>query len=77
MPDKDSRTARFANTGEVGMICRDISFNNGLIMRSVRDGMIISPPLTISHDEIDQLVALARKTLDDTQAELKRRGLVG
>ncbi len=77
VPNKPSRSDRFENAGNVGLLCRDISFNNGLIMRSVRDGMIISPPLTITHDEIDQLVALARKTLDDTQAELKRRGLMG
>ncbi|ESR23685.1 aspartate aminotransferase family protein [Lutibaculum baratangense] len=77
VPAKPGRSERFANTGEVGTLCRDISFGNGLIMRAVRDGMIIAPPLVISHDEVDQLVALARKTLDDTLAELRRRGLMG
>jgi putrescine---pyruvate transaminase len=42
----------------------------------VRDSMILSPPLTISHEEADQLVALARKTLDETWAELRRTGRV-
>jgi len=45
-------------------------------MRAVRDSLIIAPPLTLSHDEADQLLASARKTLDDTQAELKRLGLL-
>ena len=45
-------------------------------MRAVRDSMIISPPLVLSHDEADLLVATARKTLDDTYAELKRQGKV-
>jgi putrescine aminotransferase len=35
-------------------------------MRSVGDTMIISPPLTISHSEIDDLVAMATQALNDT-----------
>jgi putrescine aminotransferase len=77
VPAKPSRTEKFAPTGQVGTLCRDISFSNGLIMRAVRDSMIISPPLVITHEEADELVALARKTLDDTWAELKRTGRVG
>ncbi|MGE0845416.1 MAG: aspartate aminotransferase family protein [Flavobacteriaceae bacterium] len=76
VPDKTDRTKRFANTGEVGTICRDISFGNGLVMRAVRDGMIISPPLVISRSEVDELVAIAARTLDETLAEVKKRGLV-
>ncbi|MEH0071484.1 aspartate aminotransferase family protein [Pannonibacter sp. Pt2-lr] len=76
VPEKGNRKKAFADTGTVGTLCRDISFGNGLIMRAVRDSMIISPPLVISHDEADQLVAIARKTLDDTWAELKRQGKV-
>ena len=76
VPEKGNRKKAFADTGTVGTLCRDISFGNGLIMRAVRDSMIISPPLVISHGEADQLVALARKTLDDTWAELKRQGKV-
>ncbi|SHL41552.1 aspartate aminotransferase family protein [Roseibium suaedae] len=76
VPEKGNRKKAFADTGTVGTICRDISFQNGLIMRAVRDSMIISPPLVLSHDEADLLVATARKTLDDTYAELKRQGKV-
>ena len=45
--DKGTRTF-FDNRGEVGTICRDFCFENGLIMRAVRDTMIISPPLVIT-----------------------------
>ncbi len=76
VPEKGNRTKAFADTGTVGTLCRDISFGNGLVMRAVRDSMIISPPLVLSHDEADQLIAIARKTLDDTHAELKRQGKV-
>jgi putrescine---pyruvate transaminase len=75
-PEKGNRQKKFADEGTVGTLCRDISFQNGMVMRAVRDSMIISPPLVLSHDEADQLVAIARKTLDDTYAELKRQGTV-
>jgi len=76
VPNKPSRAEKFADTGKVGTIARDISLRNNLVMRAVRDSLIIAPPLTLSHDEADQLIASARKTLDDTQAELRRLGLV-
>ncbi|MFK0573163.1 aspartate aminotransferase family protein [Endozoicomonas sp.] len=63
--NKEERT-RFDNEGTAGAICRDFCFNNGLVMRAVGDTMIISPPLIISHDEIDELVTKARKCLDLT-----------
>lgn len=74
-PDKIGRT-KFPDVGKVGTLARDFSFQNGLVMRAVRDRLIIAPPLTISHGEIDELVARARKTLDDTYGTLKRQGWV-
>lgn len=56
--------ARFPSGISAGMHCRDLSVQNGLVMRAVGDTMIISPPLIISHDECDTLVATARKALD-------------
>lgn len=73
VPEKPSRK-RFENEGTVGGICRDHSFKNGLVMRAVRDSMIISPPLTITKDEADQLIALVEKTLDDTAHSLRKSG---
>ncbi len=65
VPDKTSRR-RFANYGEVGGICRDLSFENGLVMRAIRDTMVVSPPLVITDEEIDEMVEKMRKTLDQT-----------
>ncbi|EPL14835.1 aspartate aminotransferase family protein [Pseudomonas sp. CF161] len=67
--DKATR-ARYVGKG-VGMICRQFCFDNGLIMRAVGDTMIIAPPLVISHAEIDELVAKARKCLDLTLSALQ------
>jgi putrescine aminotransferase len=72
VPDKESRT-RFAEIGKVGGICRDTSLDNGLVMRAVRDTMVVSPPLVISDEQIDELVEKAWKTLDLTLEELRRR----
>ena len=62
--DKATRK-RYEGKG-VGMICRQFCFDNGLIMRAVGDTMIISQPLVITRDEIDELVTKARKCLDLT-----------
>ena len=74
-PDKLGRT-KFPDVGKVGTLARDFSFKNNLVMRAVRDRLIIAPPLVISHEECDELVARARRTLDETFAELKRWGWV-
>jgi putrescine aminotransferase len=47
-------------------LSRDAALKNGLIMRAVGDSMIISPPLIMSRGQIDDLIALASKSLDDT-----------
>ncbi|GLK86001.1 aspartate aminotransferase family protein [Ancylobacter defluvii] len=75
-PDKAGRR-KFPEVGKVGTLARDFSFKNGLVMRAVRDRLIIAPPLVLSHGEADELVARARKTLDDSWTELKRWGWVG
>lgn len=76
VPDHKDLTKRFDNVGHVGAIARDHSFANGLVMRAVRDSLIISPPLVITEEEIDLLIATAKKTLDDTHVTLKAEGLV-
>jgi putrescine aminotransferase len=60
----------FADVGTVGMMCRDHAVANGLMMRAVRDGMILSPPLTFTRDDIDATAAIAKTALDTTAADL-------
>lgn len=64
----------FDDPGEVGTLCRDICIRNGLVMRAVRDTMIIAPPLVITHEQIDELLDKAQRSLDMTLDELKKRG---
>ena len=58
----------------VGMVCRGHCFANGLIMRAVGDRMIIAPPLTITHAQIDEMMGLIRLALDKTLADARRSG---
>lgn len=75
-PNKATR-ARFASeTGTVGYRCRERCFANNLIMRHVGDRMIIAPPLVIKPEEIDVLMARAKKSLDECYAGLKDEGLL-
>ncbi|WP_445003241.1 aspartate aminotransferase family protein [Halomonas mongoliensis] len=61
---------RFDESLGVGTLCRDLCFAGGLVMRSVGDTMIISPPLVISPAEIDELIEKAHRALDATLAWL-------
>jgi putrescine aminotransferase len=72
--DKQTR-ARFEREGAAGTLCRDICFENGLIMRAVKDTLVIAPPLVITTAEIDELVDTARRCLDQTWERLRKRAL--
>ena len=63
--NKNTKTS-YPSDQNVGAICRDFCFNNGLIMRAVGDAMIICPPLVISHSEINELIEKAKLCLDLT-----------
>jgi putrescine aminotransferase len=69
----DKRTnARFGGpAGSAGMMVRDLCIKHGLMVRGVRDSIVMSPPLVISHAEIDRLVATIRQALDEAEPQLR------
>lgn len=67
--DKDGPVF-FQPEGEVGTMCRDHFVRNNVIMRAVRDAMVVSPPLVITRREIERLIDTARVCLDLTQRDL-------
>lgn len=70
---EDKATRRhFPKLGQVGSRCRDHSFRCNLVMRAVRDVMVLSPPLVITRDEVDELVGRARQAIDATAKDLGR-----
>ena len=67
--DKQSRR-RFEPAGRAGLVCRNHCFENGLVLRAVRDAMVLAPPLVIERDQIDALVDGLRHCLDLTARDL-------
>jgi putrescine---pyruvate transaminase len=71
---KDKKRREFFDPiGEVGLICRDHCFANGVVLRATRDTMLVSPPLVMSRGQIDELVEGARRCLDLTARDVTRR----
>ncbi|MGQ0742437.1 MAG: aminotransferase [Alphaproteobacteria bacterium] len=66
------RTERrfYPRDDDVGTLCRNYCFDNGLVMRAVRDTMVLSPPLVISEAEIDEIIAKAKYCIDRAAKEL-------
>ncbi len=69
VPSKPSRSY-FPDRGRVGQLCRDFALQNRLILRATNDAMLLSPPLVISRDQVDELADKAWKALDMTAREL-------
>ena len=71
VPDKSSRQF-FARHMDVGTRCRNHCFAKGLVMRAIRDTMVLAPPLVISETEIEEIIAKAKEAIDATARELGR-----
>ncbi len=67
--DKEQKIL-FSKDEDVGNRCRNHCFDNNLIMRAVDQSMVMSPPLTISISEIDELLEKAERCLDLTARDL-------
>ena len=65
VPAKPERSF-FPEVGRVGAQCRNYCFNSGLISRAIRDTMVLSPPLTISENEVDEIVTKLKAAIDRT-----------
>lgn len=68
--DRPSKTF-FGPDTDVGTVCRDHCFRNGLIMRACGNRMVFSPPLVVTRGEVDELVDKARKCFDLTWADVQ------
>lgn len=61
---------RFGAGGQAGPIVRDACIARGLMVRAIRDAIVMSPPLVITHAEIDRLVDTIKAALDESAAKL-------
>lgn len=69
--DKGPRK-RFEPERGAARTCRDHCVADGLVMRAIRDIMVLSPPLIITTDQIDFIVETARRALDKTADDLAK-----
>jgi putrescine aminotransferase len=60
--------------GTAGPILRDLCIQNGLMVRAIRDTIVMCPPLTITHAELDELAGTLRKSLDQARQPLRALG---
>jgi putrescine aminotransferase len=67
--DKASRT-HFDDLGATGTICREHCMTGGLILRGVRDAMVMSPALSITIAEIDRMIDILHGALDRTAKDV-------
>ena len=65
----DKSTGKRFDCG-AGALCRDTCFDNGLVMRAVGDTLVMSPPLIIARNEIDELIEKVGQSLDHVAAQL-------
>ena len=69
--DKATR-ARFGGAeGTAGPMVRDACIANGLMVRGIRDTIVMCPPLIISHGQIDEMIAIIHRSLDECSAKLR------
>jgi len=57
--------------GVAGPLVRDRVIAKGVMVRAIRDTLVCSPPLIISHAQIDQLVHTIRAALDESVEALR------
>jgi putrescine aminotransferase len=57
--------------GHAGPVVRDICIKNGLMVRAIRDSIVMCPPLIITEAEIDRLVDIIDKSLSEAEPVLR------
>ncbi|MDV6330172.1 aspartate aminotransferase family protein [Asticcacaulis sp. 201] len=57
--------------GTAGPIVRDLCIKNGLMVRGIRDSIVMCPPLIITEAEIDQIVDTIEKSLNEAEPVLR------
>ncbi|MXO66682.1 aminotransferase [Altericroceibacterium endophyticum] len=65
-----------AKPGLAGALIRDACIERGLMLRAVKDTLVMSPPLIITHEEIDRIMLIARDALDACEPALREAGVV-
>lgn len=73
--DKAARST-FPAEAKIGLTARDLSFQNGLVLRAVGDRMVIAPPFCLTHAEADELIEKVQRVIELTYAHARGLGLI-
>jgi putrescine aminotransferase len=57
--------------GSAGPLVRDACIRNGLMVRAIRDSIVMCPPLVITHAEIDRLADIIERSLTEAESKLR------
>jgi putrescine aminotransferase len=57
--------------GKAGPIVRDACIRNGLMVRGIRDSIVMCPPLIISKAEIDRMIDIIGRSLREVEPQLR------
>jgi putrescine aminotransferase len=68
---KGTRQRFGGKEGTAGPLVRDLCIENGLMVRAVRDTVVMCPPLIITHAEIDELVDILGRSLEEAGPRLR------
>ena len=68
--DKITRARFGGQAGTAGPVVRDEIIARGLMVRAVRDTIVMCPPLVISPDEIDEMGVIINAGLDAALVKL-------
>jgi len=71
VPDKPRRSF-FHRDLDVGTRCRNYCFASGLIMRAIRDTMVLAPPLVVTEAEVEEILGKAKDAIDQTARDFSK-----
>jgi putrescine---pyruvate transaminase len=72
--NKETGTRFGGHEGTAGPIVRDLCISKGLMVRGIRDTIVLCPPLIISHAQIDSIITIIRSALDEAEPSLRAIG---
>ncbi|MDE2306253.1 MAG: aminotransferase class III-fold pyridoxal phosphate-dependent enzyme [Gammaproteobacteria bacterium] len=68
---KGSNSRFGGKEGNAGPVVRDACIRNGIMVRGIRDTIVMCPPLIITHAEIDRLVDTIDRSLRESEPQLR------
>ena len=72
--NKESGTRFGGKEGTAGPIVRDLCIAKGLMVRGIRDTIVLCPPLIISHTQVDDMMSIITSALDEAEPILRAIG---